>query len=246
MPGPAPYLLDIAPLTQRLEVINVDDQRTIFLNGYLAGRYACNDKGTERIVVTQLAEVLSLPDRQIAAAFQLHPVTLSRFRGLARSGGCAALVPLKTGPKGPSKMTPKLQARCRALRKEGLSFRAIAERVSGGNRTISYVTVAALLKGEAEQPQQPALPLEAEADTPAREAEAVPEAGAPPSEAATPGECRYTRYAGAMMLYAALGRLGLWEVFQDLGASIGAARQFGWAQTVADYRILLRLALSVD
>ena len=237
MPASAPYLLDITPLTQRLEVIDVDDQRSIFLNGYLAGRYACGDKGTERILVTQLAEVLPLPDRQIAAAFQLHPVSLSRFRALARSGGAAALVPLKTGPKGPSKMTPKLQARCRALRQQGLSFRAIADQVSGGNHTISYVTVAALLKGEAEQPKQPALPLEAEtmpeADIPPMETEAVPEADVPPMEAATFGEGRYTRYAGAMMLYAALGRLGLWEVFQSLGASVGAARQFGWSQTVS-------------
>ena len=48
-------------------------------DGHLASRYSCQDKGTERVVVTQLAEVLSLPDRQIAAAFDLHPVSVSRF-----------------------------------------------------------------------------------------------------------------------------------------------------------------------
>jgi len=224
MPASAPNLLDIAPLTQRLEVIDAGDQRSIFLNGYLAARYACEDKGTERVLVTQLAEVLPLPNRQIAAAFELHPVTLSRFRGLVRSGGAAALLPLKTGPKGPSKMTAKLEARCRTLREEGLSFRAIAERVSRGNRSISYVTVAALFKRESEQPPQPTLPLETVV---------VPEADTPPGEAASFGDGRSTRYAGAMMLYAALGWLGVWDVFKGLGASAGPARWFGWAQTVA-------------
>jgi hypothetical protein len=236
MPASAPSLFDITPFVQRLEVIDAGDQRLVFLNGHLADRYPCADKGTERIVVTQLAEVLTLPDRQIAAAFQLHPVSLSRFRALARKGGAAALVPLKMGPKGPRKMTPKLQARCRALRQQGLSLRAIADEVSGGQHTISYVTVAAVLKGEAEQPQQPALALQVEdtpkANIPPSEAESVP-AEIPSMEVATPSKARYTRYAGAMMLYATLGRLGLWEVLQSLGASVGAARQFGWAQTVA-------------
>jgi len=36
-----------------------------------------------------------------------------------------------------------------------------------------------------------------------------------------------------MMLFAALTRLGLFDVFQDLGATAGPARRFGWAQTVA-------------
>ena len=225
MPAATPHLLEhLGPLTQRLEVISVDDHRSIFLNGHLAARYACDDKGTERVLVTQLAEVLPLPDRQIAAAFRLHPVTVSRLRGLVRSGGAAALLPLKTGPKGPSKMTPKMEARCRALREEGLSCRAIAGRVSRGKRSISYVTVAALCKRDSEQPQQPALPLETAI---------LPEADTHPVEAASFGAGRLTRYAGAMMLYAALGRLRLWNVFQSLGATVGPSRRFGWAQTVA-------------
>jgi hypothetical protein len=65
----APSLFDFTPLFPRLEVVDADDQRNIFLNGHLAGRYPCEDQGTERVLVTQLAEVLSLPDRQIAAAF---------------------------------------------------------------------------------------------------------------------------------------------------------------------------------
>src|SRR5436305_2716797 len=123
MQGAVDTLEHLGPLPQRLEVVDADDQRTIFLNGYLSARYSCDDKGTERVMVTQLAEVLSLPDRQIAAAFNLHPVTVSRLLGLVREGGSAALLPLKPGPKGPSKMTSKLEARCRSLRADGVSLR---------------------------------------------------------------------------------------------------------------------------
>ena len=127
MAASAPSLFDFSPLFPRLEVVDADDRRNIFLNGHLAGRYPCDDQGTERVLVTQLAEVLSLPDRQIAAAFNLHPVTVSRLLGLVREGGAAALLPLKPGPKGPSKMTPKLEARCRSLRAGGAS---VAGRIS--------------------------------------------------------------------------------------------------------------------
>src|SRR6516165_3481121 len=179
-----PLPLPIGPLTPRREVVPVDDQRRVFLNGHLVAPYPCHDKGTERVLVTQLAEVLALPDSQIAAAFGFHAVTLSRLRSQARQGGAAALMPRQTGPQGPSKMTPQLEARCRALRAQGLSLRAIAERVSRPGRSISHVSVAALFQGP--PPPQPALPLET----------ATPPEPDDPSTlaAARPGETRFTRY----------------------------------------------------
>src|SRR6516225_2618050 len=60
--------LPIGPLTPRVEVVPAGDQRSVFLNGHLVARYPCHDRGTERIFVTQLAEVLPLPDRQLAGA----------------------------------------------------------------------------------------------------------------------------------------------------------------------------------
>jgi hypothetical protein len=224
MSDAAPSLFDFTPLFPRLEVVDAEDQRSIFLNGHLAGRYPCDDRGIERVLVTQLAEVLPLPDRQIAAAFDLHPVTVSRLLGLMRQGGAAALLPLKPGPKGPSKMTPKLEARCRSLRAGGASFRSIAKQVSTATKKISYATVANLFRADSAPSPPQALRLEAEAP-PAAEIAPVP--------AASFGEGRTTRYAGAMLLFAALARLDLWGVFQGLGATTGPARRFGWAQTVA-------------
>lgn len=222
--------LSIVPAIPRLEVVDAQDHRSIFVNGHLVARYACGEKGTERVLATQLAGVLPITDGQVASAFGLHPVTLSRYRGQARDGGAIALMPRKTGPKGPSKMTPALQARCRKLREEGLSVRAIAERVSRGVRTISHVSVAALFKSDSSELKQTPLPTELE---PAPE-RLAPERERPVTTMTEAfAQARPTRYAGALMLYATLARLDLWNVFSQLGADAGPARHFGWSQTLA-------------
>lgn len=219
----------LAPAVPRLEVIDAGDHRVVFVNGHLISRYACDDKGIERVVVTQLAEVLALPDHLIASGFRMHPVTLSRFRGQLRRGGSAALIPRKTGPKGPSKMTPTLEARCRQLHAEGFSSRAIAERVSQGRTTVSHVTVAALFKsGLTQEPLPTPRPLALNMDAAAA---SEPE-HASPTVAVLATPCQ-TRYAGALMLYASLARLDLWNVFRKLGAETGPSRQFGWSETLA-------------
>ena len=100
MSDSAPSLFDFTPLFPRLEVVDADDQRNIFLNGHLAGRYPCDDKGTERVVVTQLAEVLSLPDRQIAAAFKLTSSHGQPFAGIGSRGWVRRLAPIKARPQG--------------------------------------------------------------------------------------------------------------------------------------------------
>ena len=228
-------LENLGVLPQRVEVVDAGDQRTVFLNGHAAARYSCDDKVAERVLVTQLAEVVPLLDRQIAAAFQMHPVTLSRFRAMARSGGTAALVPSKSGPKGPSKMTPKIEAGCRALRQQGLSYRAIAQRVSHRGVRISHVTVAALFQEPSVPPVPETLPLALDPAPPQTPLPPATDSDQPTThriELAT-GESQPSRYAGAMILYAALARLGVWEVGARLGAQAGPSRRFGWAQTVA-------------
>jgi hypothetical protein len=216
----------LAPLTPRLDVIDVQDHRSVFLNGHLTARYACDDKGTERIIATQLADVLSLSDRRIAAAFGLHAVTLSRYAGQVRRGGAAALMPRKTGPKGPSKMTTRLEERCRRLRREGLSFRDIATRVSRSDRQISHVSVAAVFKATPAEPTPQRLPSAL--------VEVVPEPEPPATSIAVAvPESRETRYAGALMLYSALAQIDVWGVFRQLGADVGPTRRFGCAQALA-------------
>ena len=51
-----PMLESLSPLPARLEVVDVEDCRSVFLNGYLTARYPCHE-GAERVMVTQLAGV---------------------------------------------------------------------------------------------------------------------------------------------------------------------------------------------
>lgn len=223
----SPPLDDLHPLTPRLEVVDADDHRAVFVNGHPMACYAADARGTERVIVTQLAEVLSLPDQEIAAAFALHPVTLSRFRGQLRHGGAAALMPRRPGPTGPSKMTARLEARCRALRADGHSFRQIAARISRPDRPVSHVTVAALFKTPAP------VPLLLESETPpGAETPDAPLRAEPPLAPLTTAP-RTTRDAGVLLLYAALARLDVWGVFRELAATTGPSRLYGWAHTVA-------------
>ena len=71
------------------------------LNGHQVACYACEDRGTERVIATQLAEALPIKDMDIARSFGMHPVSLSRFKAQAREAGAAALMPKRLGPKGP-------------------------------------------------------------------------------------------------------------------------------------------------
>jgi transposase/uncharacterized coiled-coil protein SlyX len=209
-----------------LEVIDVEDYRVVSLNGHRIGQYRLDDRIAERVLMTQLAEVSPIKDRQIASTFGIHPVSLSRYRAMARSGGSSALLPLTPGPRNPSKLTPELRARIiRLHEKEGLSSRAIAARLSRGKRSIGYRTVGNAVREYREEPRQTALKLETPPTGEKTEREVHVERTRPESQA--------SRYAGAMLMYAALQWLGLWEVLKGVGARVGAWRRFDAFQTVA-------------
>ena len=208
----------------RLEVTQVEEHRVVYVNGHQVAFYPCEDRGTERVIATQLAEALPIKDRDIAKSFGLHPVSLSRFKAQAREAGAAALMPRRPGPKGPSKLTAQLERQIRELAAQGLSCRKIAKRLCRSRRKISYGLVASALKREQSQAQAP-LPMELPA--------AIVEAVKGKELASVGGESRHSRYAGALMLFASLAKLDLFGILDGLGASGGPSRRLGWKQAVA-------------
>lgn len=195
-----------------LDVTRVGDEEVVHIGATPIAQYPVGDITTRRHVMVQLAEAGRFPGVAIAEQFGVTPVYVSLLRGRFRAHGATALTARRRGPKGPMKVTPRLVARVRALRAAGDSYRTIADRLKA-TTGISHQTVRRILQDR--QPAQQALPDE----DPQRAAAVVDEAAQafPLTDVAT-GE---TRYAGAMLLHVALSQLGLWSVFQTLGASVG-------------------------
>ena len=197
-----------------LAVTRVGPDDVVHIGATPIAQFPAADVTTRRHVMVQLAEAGRLPGVQIAEQFGVTPVYVSLLRGRYRAHGSAALTARRRGPNGPMKVTPRLVARVRALRAAGHSYRAIADRLPARTR-ISHQTVRRILQDP--PPADQALPLAdpppgAVADPPVTRA-----AADAPIEVAE-GE---TRYAGAMLLHGALTQMGVWSVFQTLGASVG-------------------------
>lgn len=258
----AATLLDVCKPAIRLEVISVGDRRLVRLNGRDIADYRRDDLLTERLVATQLAETLDMEARVIAVIFGMHPVTLSRFRSQVRDGGGRSLVPRKTGPKGPHKVTAEVVARVLRLKQEGLSSRAIAQRMTEAKQGITNTTVLSILKAApVASPRSEELPFEEPVpetrvvneiradEPPVDEAPALKVSGygeAPAEESASApspvaGEARHSRYAGAFLLFASLHQLDLWGILRSLGTAAGPSRRWDWAETVS--AVVLAFAL---
>jgi transposase len=76
----------------------------------------------------QLVRIKAAKLYQVAAAFNVDKATVWRWAKTHAAGGVAGLVPGRTGPKGPSKLTDELAGEIRRLHAEGdKSLAAVAE-----------------------------------------------------------------------------------------------------------------------
>ena len=113
-------------------------------------------------------------------------------------------------------MTPRLEIRVRKLREKGKTYKAIAAEVSG-QQEISYQTVRRILQKD--EVQQSLLKTEVTEEYLAPPSEPVDRA--PVVKISKEGE---SQYAGAMLLHVALGEIGLWSVFEKVGALVGQTK----------------------
>ena len=206
---------DVAP---SLDVRRAGDQQVVHVGATPIASYATSDVTTRRHVMVQLAEAGGIKALDIAQAFGVTPVYISQLRGRYREKGSAALGAGRRGPHGPMKVTPLMETRIVQLRQKGLGYKAIALRLSAGDKEISYETVRRIIRKERWVQEslpgiQPAClqpPVVAVVAVDAESAEELPQG--------------QTRYAGAMLLHVALGQLGLWSVFEKLGARLDRSR----------------------
>lgn len=209
------YLLSVPPT---FDVTLAGDHQVVHLGATPIASFPVSDVSTRRHVMVQLAEAGAVKTVNIAAAFNVTPIYVSLLRGRYREQGSAGLQAGRRGPHGPMKLTPLLERRVLELDKQGLSHRAIAQRLTDSGKKISYQTVRRILLRRLPQQEvlsvikgpEPATPLSVLASAVGESRGEVPQGP--------------TRYAGAMLLHVALGQLGLWSVFESLGARLDRSR----------------------
>jgi transposase len=201
-----------------LEVTQADDHQVVHVGATPIASFPVSDVGSRRHVIVQLAEAGSLKAIDIAKAFDVTPVYVSQLRSRYRQSGSAGLHAGRRGPHGPIKVTPLIETRVLELEKKGLSYKAIAALLQKSGKDISYQTVRRILLMD--RPEQQVLPAVQEPE-PDRPVIALVAAAGENVKELPQGS---TRYAGVMLLHVALGQLGLWSVFELLGARLNRSR----------------------
>ena len=103
------------------------DGGRVFLHGNLVFAWDDGDEAGRRLAAVQLVECGAASTVGVAAGFGVGPVTVWRWRKARAEVGVAGLVPAKTGPKGPSKVTDEVAAQMGARRAAGETLEQIAQ-----------------------------------------------------------------------------------------------------------------------
>ena len=102
----------------------------VFVHGNLAFAWDAGDTAGRRFAAVSVMRIKAATQVQVAAAFDTSPLTLWRWAQALSAAGVSALVPHRKGPRRASKLTPEVTATIAVLREQGLSLRAIGERVA--------------------------------------------------------------------------------------------------------------------
>jgi transposase len=112
------------------------DGGVVFVSGLVTFTFAAGDRFGRKVAAAQLASTEIATVRQVAAAFGVHPDTLSRWKTTLPTQGVGGLMLGMPGPKGPRKLTDELVGGIRELESRGLSQRAIAARAGVDSATV--------------------------------------------------------------------------------------------------------------
>ena len=128
---------ELLQLSDGVTFIEADDgSGSVFLWGSVAWIWSAGDRVARRLAAVQLIATKAAPQRRVAAAFKVNEDTLILWRGQYAMNGVAGLAGRRPGPKGPSKLTEAKRTEISALRVEGFTLNAIAERVSVSTDTV--------------------------------------------------------------------------------------------------------------
>ena len=153
-------------------MIEDDDGGRVFVHGNLSFAWDAGDTAGRRFAAVSLMRIKAATQVQVAAAFDTSPLTVWRWAQALSAAGVSALVPHRKGPRRASKLTPEVIATIAVLREQGLSLRAIGERVA--------VSEASVRRALSDTDTDTETETETETDDPTTvsDAESDPETGA--------------------------------------------------------------------
>ncbi len=131
----------------------------VFVFGMLTFVYAAGDDLARRLAAVQLARMKIATKVEVASAFAVTTTTLARWCAIYAAAGVEGLATERTGPKGPTKLTPALRAQIVELDGRGLSLAKIAAATG-----VSTATVRVALGRVAPKPSRSARRATATAD----------------------------------------------------------------------------------
>ena len=103
-----------------------DGSGLVTVHGLATFAWDAGDEAGRRLAAVQLVRLRAASQGQVAEAFGVDPGTIWRWDQALAAGGVAGLVPARRGPKGASKLTPRLAARIAELDAAGATLREVA------------------------------------------------------------------------------------------------------------------------
>jgi transposase len=120
--------VDAMPVGTAAALSETAEGGVVLIHGEASFAWRAADVAGRRLAAVQLVRIRAAKAYQVAEAFGISPVTLWGWGKAFTASGVAGLLPGKTGPKGPSKLTSELAARIRDLSEQGLSLAQVASR----------------------------------------------------------------------------------------------------------------------
>jgi hypothetical protein len=111
-------------------MIEDHDGGRVFVHGNLCFAWDAGDIAGRRWAAVSLVRIKAATQVQVGAAFGTSPLTVWRWAQALSQAGVSALVPQRSGPRRASKLSTAVIATITGLRGQGLSLRAIGDRVA--------------------------------------------------------------------------------------------------------------------
>lgn len=133
----------------------------VFVWGSAAWCWRAGDAAGRRLAAVQMVATGAASQRQVAAALGVNETTVWRWRREYDAGGVAALAEQAKGPRGASRLTSAKVAEIVALRGEGASMQAVADRVGVSLNSVSRALGGRPMRLAREAEDAPAVPPDA-------------------------------------------------------------------------------------